>query len=107
MKLRKQNILPSTLLQPCKTTNIQTRRLPLVEQELSTLPEHPSWPRVLSGVRGVTRFLVLCVGFVDHCLSFCSFSFGHFVVCPTFTDDSHYPFGIFKLFFNNNYTFTL
>ena len=33
-----------------------------------------------SGVR-VTRSLVLCVCFVDRCLSFCTFSFGHNVVC--------------------------
>ena len=32
-----------------------------------------------SGVR-VTRSLVLCVCFVDRCLSFCTFSFGHCVV---------------------------
>jgi hypothetical protein len=31
----------------------------------------------------VTRSLVLCVCFVDRCLSFCSFSFGHCVVCPS------------------------
>jgi len=37
----------------------------------------------LSGVR-VTQCLVLCVCFVDHCLSCCPFSFGHCVVC-------HYP----------------
>jgi len=30
----------------------------------------------------VTRSLVLCVCFVDRCLSFCPFSFGHCVVCP-------------------------
>jgi hypothetical protein len=35
-----------------------------------------------SGVR-VTRYLVLCVCFVDRCLSFCPFSFGHCVVCPS------------------------
>ena len=35
-----------------------------------------------SGVR-VTRSLVLCVGFVDRCLSFCSFSFDHCVVCSS------------------------
>jgi hypothetical protein len=29
----------------------------------------------------VTRPLVLCVWFVDRCLSFCTFSFGHCVVC--------------------------
>jgi hypothetical protein len=32
------------------------------------------------GVR-VTRSLVLCLCFVDRCLSFCPFSFGHCVVC--------------------------
>ena len=33
-----------------------------------------------SGVR-VTRSLALC--FVDRCLSFCTFSFGHYVVCSS------------------------
>jgi hypothetical protein len=50
-----------------------------------TLPEHPSSPPVLSGVR-VTRSLVLYVCFVDRCLSFCTFSFGHCVVCSFLTD---------------------
>jgi len=59
-----------------------TRRVPLVEQELLTLPEHLSSPLVFSGVR-VTRSLVLCVCFVDHCLSLCPFSFSHCVVCPS------------------------
>ena len=35
----------------------------------------------LCGVH-VTRPLVLCVCFVDHCLSFCTFSFSHCVVYP-------------------------
>jgi hypothetical protein len=53
---------------------------------------------VFCGVR-VTRSLVLYVCFVDRCLSFCTFSFGHCVVCSS----SIYgfwlpPFGIFKLF---------
>ncbi len=34
----------------------------------------------LSGVR-LTRALVLCVCFVDRCLSFCPFSFGHCAIC--------------------------
>jgi hypothetical protein len=51
-----------------------TRRVPLVEQELPTLPEHMSSPLVFSGVR-VTRSLVLYVCFVDRCLSFCTFFF--------------------------------
>ena len=50
-----------------------TRRVPIVEQELPTLPEHLSSSSVFSGVR-VTRSLVLYVYFVDRCLSFCTFS---------------------------------
>ena len=52
------------------------RRVPLVEQELPTLPGHPSSPPIFDGVR-VTRSLVLCVCFVDRCLSFCTFSLGN------------------------------
>ena len=83
---------------------------PLVEQELLTIPEHMSSRPVFNGIR-VTRSLVLCVCFVDRCLSFCTFSFGHCVVCPFVLfllvivlsvlfryTDSDYPFGIFKLF---------
>ena len=46
-----------------------TWRVPLVEQELLTIEEHLSSPPVFSGVR-VTQSLVLCVHFVDRCLSF-------------------------------------
>ena len=53
-----------------------------MERKLPTLPEHLSSPPVFSGV-GVTRSLVLCVCFVDHCLSFCAFSFGYCVVCSS------------------------
>jgi hypothetical protein len=53
-----------------------------VEEELLTLPEHLSSPSVFSGVR-VTRSLVLCECFIDRCLSFCTFSFGHCVACPS------------------------
>ena len=59
-----------------------TRRVPLVEQKLLTIPEHLSSPTIPSGDR-VTRSLVLCVCFVDLCLSFCTFSFGHCVVCSS------------------------
>jgi len=38
--------------------------------------------RVVSGVC-VTCSLVLCVCFVDRCLSFRPFSFGHYVVCSS------------------------
>ena len=50
------------------------RRVPLVEQELPTLPEHLSSPPVFSRVR-VTRSLVLYVCFIYRCLSFCPFIF--------------------------------
>ena len=53
-----------------------------LEQELHTFPEHLRSPPVFSGVR-VTRSLVLYVCLVDHCLSFCTFSFGHCVVCSS------------------------
>jgi hypothetical protein len=49
---------------------------------LCTIPKHLSSLPVLSGVR-VTRSLVLYVCFVDRCLSFCPFSFGHCVVCSS------------------------
>ena len=59
-----------------------TRRASLVEQELLTIPEHLSSSTVFSGVR-VTRYSVVCVCFVDRCLSFCTFFFGHYVVCSS------------------------
>ena len=57
-------------------------RVPLVEQELLTVPEHLSSPPIFSGVR-VTRSLVSCICFVDRCLSFYTFSFGHCIVCSS------------------------
>ena len=41
-----------------------TRQVPLVEQQLLTLPKHLSSSPVFNGVR-VTQSLVLCVCFVD------------------------------------------
>jgi hypothetical protein len=59
----------------------------IFEVMTSTLPKGTigsvaslSSPSVFSGVR-VTRSLVLYVCVVDRCLSFCTFSFGHCVVC--------------------------
>ena len=56
----------------------------------------PEFTPCFSGVR-VTRSLVWCVCFADHCLFFCSFFFGQCVVLLQFTD-SDYPLGIFKPF---------
>ena len=66
----------------------------------SNTNEHLSSPSVFSGVR-VTRSLVLCVCFVDLCLSFCTFSFGHCFVCSSI----YGFFGIFKLFLFKMYMF--
>jgi len=61
---------------------VLTWRVSLVEQELLTLPEHLRSSPVFSGIR-VTRSLVLYVCFVYRCLSFCTFPFGHCVVCSS------------------------
>ena len=65
------------------------------------------------GVRDTQSF-VFCVAFIDNCLSVCPLSVGHCVVCPFVLFllaivlsvlrcmASDYPFGIFKLFLQNN-----
>jgi hypothetical protein len=58
-----------------------TRHMSLVEQELLNPPEQLSSPPFL--VEFVFQSLVLCVCFVDRCLSFCTFSFRHCVVCSS------------------------
>ena len=65
----------------------------LVEKELLTPPEHMSSLPVCSGVH-ITRSLILCVCFVDLCLSFFSLAIVLSILLP-FTD-SDYSFGIFK-----------
>jgi hypothetical protein len=69
-----------------RITWLETRlpwRVSPVEQELITLQGHlrlhPVFSGGFSGVR-LTRSLVLCACFITRCLSFCNFSFGHFVV---------------------------
>ena len=77
-----------------------TRRVSLVEQELPTLPGHMSSPPVFSWIR-VTRTLVLCVCFVDRCMSVCPFFRLAIVLFDLLRyTDFDYPFGIFKLFYN-------
>ena len=72
-----------------------TRRVPKVEQELLTLPEHSSLLPVFSEVR-VTRSLILCACFVDRCLFSCPFSVGHCVVCSPILITSFSGYGFFK-----------
>ena len=78
-----------------------TRRVPLVEQKLITLPKHLSSPPVFSEVR-VTRSLVLWVCFVDRCLSFCTFSFGHCVVCSSSIYGFWLPLWYFQILFTRS-----
>ena len=59
-----------------------TRGVSLVEQELLTLLEHLSSSRFVIGFV-LLDLLLYRVCFVDRCLSFCPFSFGHCVVCPS------------------------
>ena len=74
----------------CVTERV-TRRVSQVEQELLTFLEHlstipvfggGSYCSIFSGIRA-TRSLVLCVCFGNRCLSFCTFSFGHCIVCSS------------------------
>ena len=74
-----------------------TRRVWQAEQELLTLPEHLSLPLIFSEVR-VTQYLVLCVCFVDRYLSFCSFSFGNYIVCPYSIDGFWFPLWYLQTF---------
>ena len=74
-----------------------TRQVPLVDQELLTIPEQPSSPLGFKWGLCCPNF-----SFMHSILStivclFLSLSFGHCIVCPPSTA-SDYPFGIFKLF---------
>ena len=67
--------------------------------ELKTLPEHLSSPPVFCGVR-VTRSLVVCVCFVDRCVSVLFLLVIVLSVLLQYTD-SDYSFGTFKLLWIN------
>ena len=45
--------------------------------------DYLSSPPVFSGVRVIRSLAQLCVCFVDRCLSFCTCSFDHCVVCSS------------------------
>ena len=77
-----------------------TGRVPIEEQELPTLPVHMSLPPIFSGVR-VTRSLVLCVCFVDRCLSLFVLFLLAVVLSVLLFTDSAYQIGIFKFFLVN------
>ena len=54
-----------------------------MEQEVLTLPEHLLSSTPVFSVVCVTRSFLLYVCFVDRCLSFYTFSFGHCVFCSS------------------------
>jgi hypothetical protein len=85
---RLQNV-PS-LITYTKCVTRLTRKVPLVEQELLTIPDHLSSLPVFSGVR-VTRYLVLCVCFVDRCLSFYFWPLSVLSVLLRLTDSDYLP----------------
>ena len=68
-------------ISPSLVTRV-TQRVPLVEQELPTLPEQLISPPIFSGVCIARSFAFYLQCFVDRCLSLKPFSFGHCVVCP-------------------------
>jgi len=68
----------------------------LAEQELLTLPEHPSSLPVISEVR-VAQCLAFCVLLCESLLVFLSFFFLAFVFSVIRFPDSHCPFDVFKL----------
>jgi hypothetical protein len=79
--------------------NTVTRQIPLVGQDILTLPEHPWLTPVFSGVC-VSQSKVFCVVFFYYCSSCCHFSFWRYIVCPSSMTVSDNNFIIFKLFFS-------
>jgi hypothetical protein len=81
-----------------------TRRVILAEQELLTLPEHLSSLRFLMGSCS-SIFSFLCGVW----LSFCTFSFGHYVVCSSLIYGFCLPLWYLQFFFLfltcNNYLY--
>jgi hypothetical protein len=76
-----------------------------VEKELQPFRNTWTHPPNFSGVR-VTRSLVLYVCFVDRCLSFCPFSFGHRFVCPSSIYGFWLPLWYLQTLFERLYNFT-
>ena len=62
------------------------------------MTEHLSSSLVFSGVR-VTQYLIVCVCFVDRCLSFVLFLMANVLSVFLRYTDSDYPFSVFKLLY--------
>ena len=66
-----------------QATKVSQRRHVFVKVPVPSQESETSCVSV-RGIDFVTRSLVLCVCFVDHCLFFCSSSFGHCFVCSIY-----------------------
>ena len=73
------NPMLSSFMTYHRVCNKRNTTVATCEERISYSSGTPKFTPSFSGVR-VTRSLVLCVCFVDRCLSFCTFSFGHCVV---------------------------
>jgi hypothetical protein len=74
--------LPELLSKYVKSRGSDVRSwVPLGEQELSTLPQHPGSSPIFEVVV-LVYFLFSLLCFVNHCLYFFHFSIGHCIVCP-------------------------
>ena len=62
-----------------------TRRMPLVDQKLLTVPEQLRSSPVFCRIP-VAQYLIVCVVFVDPHFYFCPISFGHYIVCYSSID---------------------
>ena len=62
--------------------DVDTNDAGLYQVAVTTITGSFIGPHVVLKVFGGKLFLVLCVYFVDRCLSFCTFSFGHCVGPP-------------------------
>ena len=74
LRWQTSNYNTRTIRHPPKLTLVERNCLPFWRTEVH--------PQVLVGFVLLTP-LVVCVCFEDRCLSFCPFSFGHCVVCPS------------------------
>jgi len=80
---------------------IVTRRVPIVEQELLTLPEYLSLPSAVCGLR-VATFLIFCVIFCCSLLIvFANFYISIVLSVVLKFKASDYPSVIFNLFYRN------
>ena len=93
-KLKKYPVVSSFMTNHRSVTKV-TRRVPHVEQELLTFPEHPGSARILVGFVYISIFSFLCS--VGYCLSFPLFSIVWPIPRFTASNDSYSTLFLWKL----------